>query len=396
MFAAEEVTYVAKKKLNWGKILLVVSGGGLFVAGALYLAFAGGEPDPSFGDESSVSAPPSRQAAGTEVTPPSLTYLESEQEFNRQRQQESLERGTMVVRPQEVGTSNDVPATAPLETVNVERSVAPPPQITTPGAIEAGTAISDQEYSARIRYATDLIASWKMKPLEETVILQAEDTGFNAPPALGMPGEEASGQTPAVAAADDDTAARANAPIIQAGEFLYAESQSAANSEVPSAIRFDLIGHELGEAWVLANYERRGDYLDIKASLLIRKGHPAIPINAVVTGINGSPALRSTINRQFFKKYGLPAIARFIQGFGAAASTPQSTITINATDATQLQTEQLSLGEQALAGVGVAAETIANDLSAASGEVNPIVKLNANEPVSIFFLEDVYINRGQS
>lgn len=365
-----------KTKLNIKGILvfltLVVVVFGLVV----FLAFGGNEDSSSSKFPSTVATVPETHS-GTQVRPPSIQYENSSRNFELQQEATAYRKGEMVVTSP-IGERVDSGA---IET-EPKRVTVPKPQRFEDTPIDTKEQFqSNDVMDKRLRFAEGLIKSWKVRGIE------TEKSPF-------VSTEMNEGSNPVTTPISTDTTNQITPiakPSIQAGEFLYAESLTAANSDVPAAIRFDLIGHPLGKAWIIANYTRKGKFLDIRANLLVIEGRAAIPIDAVVISMSGSPAMRNSINNRYIEKYGLPAIARFIQGFGAAAAMPQQSISITGSGATELETSDLSLSQQALAGASAAAETIADDLTETAAQIQPLVKLKANEPVQIFFLKDVYV-----
>ncbi|MBL4788096.1 MAG: hypothetical protein JKY60_03280 [Kordiimonadaceae bacterium] len=375
----------SKPQLNKKKAITYILVFVVLPVGVIWTAFFSGTEEQSGSPFPTTIDPPPRFATEgvNTANKPTPQFRSSTKNYNEESERRALKQGTVVV-------TSPIPVLAELVTSN--SSVSPlGPRIEAPPPIELGTRSLKQptllgpNFDKQVLNAAALLKSWKLPGMEDPKLIpfnvDVPSKTPTSPTALASIRSKNSSVTPAAK------------PIIQAGEFIYAEAQSAANSEVPAAIRFDLIGHPLGEAWVIADYQRRGEYLDIKARLLVIKGRPAIPINAVIVGSNGSPAVRDSINRQLFKKYGLLFVASFIQGFGAAASVANQSITVSGANSTTIETQPLSVGNQAIAGAGAAAGAIADDLAKTVGDVQPIVKLNINSPVSLFFLEDVFIER---
>lgn len=178
--------------------------------------------------------------------------------------------------------------------------------------------------------------------------------------------------------------------LIRAGTILYAEMQTSANSDVGGPVVAEMVGGPAARGKLIGSFERKGNYLNVVFNRLQMADQPSVTIEAVALDLAiVGPGVRSSINHRYIQRYGLPLIASFLQGFGAAASRGSSVTSSGPNGIVTFNEGSLTSSQQIWAGVGSSMETISGDLTAYAQEMGPLVKLEKDDPVGILFLNDV-------
>lgn len=179
--------------------------------------------------------------------------------------------------------------------------------------------------------------------------------------------------------------------VIAAGQIYYGQTLLEANSDVPSTVLAQVVSGPLkgwrliGEFTVL---EEAGK-LAITFNTAVNDDGKQYGIDAVMLNPKTTlPALRTSINRRYFRRVVLPAAAAFVEGFSEAiADSGRTTVTVSGETVVQDEAE-LDNDQEVATGVEEAAEEVGEVLDELA-DVQPLIIIKAGTPIGVFFKENV-------
>ncbi len=180
--------------------------------------------------------------------------------------------------------------------------------------------------------------------------------------------------------------------LIPAGDVVYGQMFTEANSDVPSPILASLVAGPLKGARMIGEFKVFNDYLYISFTKLSMRGK-LYQINAIALDPNTTLAgVATEVDQRYFSRIIVPAAADFVKEFGnVIANRGVSTTTIVNADGTVVQTQNnsndIDFNQAANAGLGEAANTVSSFAKQEAGKIQPLVRVEAGTPVGIFFLD---------
>lgn len=313
------------------------------------------------------------------------------------------------------------------------RPMAPPPQVSLPGAIAAPTPVvppatvhvveaptprpvpretrpvqqvaqtssqesrDDQMFRAAV---LDLLNGWGGRPSRTDVVLPppsshqaggaSEDraTGEVGRGLRGAGNEQLGGASPA------STMARTLPPqvLVPGGRGVYAHTVVAVNSDAGGPIILQADSGPIAGDRIIGSFGKAGDgeLLVVRVQSLQHNGQ-SIPVDGIVIAPDTmETAVATSVDQHYISRFVLPAAAAFVQGLGQAIATTSNTQAVlspfgGASYSTRLNTDQ-QLGVAA----GVAGARIGAALNQAAPR-GPTIHLAANAGVGIVFLSNVSI-----
>lgn len=203
-------------------------------------------------------------------------------------------------------------------------------------------------------------------------------------------------QTNAVVQSNEPPAAASilGKPSIPAGEIMLAVSKTGANSDLGGEVVVTLVGSDFGENRLIGAYTRKAGYLDIEFNLMsVSRVRGSLPIRARAINLNTlTPGVRTKYRSRWLKRYGLPFLAAFVGGFGDSVQQGTTTSILGNGQSQQVVERDFDLEDQLIISAGAASTALANTLSQEASALQPLVTLDANQPIGILFLQDVYID----
>lgn len=222
---------------------------------------------------------------------------------------------------------------------------------------------------------------------------QAQISGMPAPQAPGTAaGAPVSGlPAPGVMPGEAEGELPQGEIIVQAGDILYAQVVTDAVSDFVTPVVAEItVGEHKGARLVGAfEIDPSTDRMMVGFTQMTWPDGTARTVSALaVDGDTGETAVRSGIERRYFKRYAPIFAASFLNGLAAGASEPDKTI-ISDSDGNQSAVEEpRTLEESAWAGVSEATGEITADIRARMPK-GPKIKLARGYPIGIMFAQDL-------
>lgn len=178
-------------------------------------------------------------------------------------------------------------------------------------------------------------------------------------------------------------------PLISAGEILYAQLITEANSDVPGPILAQIAGGKYSGARLLGDFEVQEELLTLNFNTIVIDGE-AVPINAVaVDPATTLPAMATKVDHRYLKRVILPAAAAFVEGAAEAfAESGRTTITIDGGAAVETE-EEANTEQQISTGVREAGAEIRDILDDMADDAKVLVVVESGTAMGILFTENV-------
>lgn len=203
--------------------------------------------------------------------------------------------------------------------------------------------------------------------------------------------EQAEAQAAAAAAAAGD--ADGEKTLVPAGEILYAQLLTEANSDVPGPVLAQIMVGPLSGSRILGSFSESdsnaGDVLTLEFDTVVYKGE-SIGINGIALDPNTSlPGMATYVDHRYFRRIVIPAAVTFIQGAAeAAANTGLTTVTVNG-EAVAEESEEADSDQEIASGVEEAAAEIAEILEEEQEDIEPLIIIDAGTPFGLLLLEPI-------
>ena len=258
--------------------------------------------------------------------------------------------------------------------------------------------MADQKYQQKIQQRTatmtnvanQLIQAWKIAPI------QAYVGGGPAGDENGA-GEGKSG--PGGASAGKNAAPKADATVVvKMGDVMFAVIDTSVNSDEPGPILATIVSGPLKGAKLIGSFNlpAEAEKMVISFNAMSVPGAPkTLSIAAfAIDPDTARTALSSETNHHYMSRYGALFASTFLEGFGNAFQSADTTITIGGTGDTQQTTVQNGIGRSSLenAVIGLATVGKAWGQYAQQGiKRKPTVEVFSGTGVGILFTQDVKI-----
>ncbi len=178
--------------------------------------------------------------------------------------------------------------------------------------------------------------------------------------------------------------------IFPAGEIVYAQLLTEANSDAPGPVLAQILTGPLAGNRILGSFEVSNDLLLLNFDTIIIDGEN-LSIDAVALDPETTlPGMATEVDHRYLQRVLLPAAAAFIEGLsGAIAESGSTNITINSTATTSTDDEDLDTDQEIATGVEEAGAELRGIIDEMAAEVKVMVRIDAGTPVGILFTEPV-------
>ncbi len=161
-----------------------------------------------------------------------------------------------------------------------------------------------------------------------------------------------------------------------------------ANSDAPGPVLARISNGPLKGNKIIGTFEENEEYLTLNFNTIVVKG-VSQSVNAVALDPKTTlPAVATEVDHRYFKRFIMPAAARFIQGMGDAIAQREQSVTVNNGTTTSTQAD-LKPREELAAGLAEGTQEIADQLEEIGQNTKVLVKVHAGTPIGILFLEPV-------
>ncbi|MBX2833734.1 MAG: hypothetical protein KTR28_02055 [Micavibrio sp.] len=179
--------------------------------------------------------------------------------------------------------------------------------------------------------------------------------------------------------------------LLPAGEVVYAQLLTEANSDVPGPVLARVVSGPFKGSRILGRFKATDDYLVLNFDTLV--------YNEKSLGVDGIgldpettlPGVATSVNRHYMKRLLLPAAAAFIEGFSSALAEGGTTnITIDTGGGSTASTDNDLDSEQEVAtGVQEVGQELRGILTDMADGTEPTIRIAAGTPVGILFTQPV-------
>lgn len=176
--------------------------------------------------------------------------------------------------------------------------------------------------------------------------------------------------------------------LVPAGTIVYAQTLTEANTDAPGPVLARISNGPLKGNKIIGTFEENEEFLTLNFNTVVVKG-VSQSVNAVALDPKTTlPAVATEVDHRYFRRFILPAAARFIEGMGEAIAQREQTVTVNNGTTTSSQAD-LKPREELAAGLSDGASEIADQLDDMGQNTKVMVKVHAGTPIGILFLEPV-------
>lgn len=176
--------------------------------------------------------------------------------------------------------------------------------------------------------------------------------------------------------------------LVPAGTIVYAQTLTEANSDAPGPVLARISNGPLKGSRILGTFDTREEVLTLNFNTVVVKG-VSQSINAIaIDPATTLPAVATEVDHRYWKRFVLPAAARFIQGMGDAIAQREQTVTVN-NGTTVSSTPDLDTKQELAAGLAEGTSEIADQLDNIASQTRVLVKVHAGTSIGILFLEPV-------
>lgn len=259
-------------------------------------------------------------------------------------------------------------------------------------AIAANPALQQQAQKIQQsmqKQAQQLVSSWSAKGGTSTQVYVASPVNMTKTPA------EVAQQQAA------DAAKQQEAPIIKAGDIVFAVLTTGVNSDEPSPVMATILSGPLKGGKLVGSIQKTADLpgtngptkVILNFNVMSIPSAPAsVPVNAVaIDPDTARTALASDVDHHYLSRYGSVFAAAFLQGYGNAIQSSGSQVLIGPLGNTTVTTGDLTGVQEVAAGFGQVGQEWGNQLQDALDRQNTIT-VNAGISIGILFLSDVRLN----
>lgn len=177
--------------------------------------------------------------------------------------------------------------------------------------------------------------------------------------------------------------------LLPAGEILYGQLITEANSDTPGPVVAQIVSGPLKGSRILGDFSVQKELLTLNFNTVVIDGQ-SIPINAIALDPNTTlPGMATEVDHRYLTRIILPAAAAFIEGTADAIEQSGLT-TVTVTGETVTESTGDTTNEQEIsAGVSEAGREIGTILDDIANETEVLVRIHAGTPLGVLFLEPV-------
>jgi intracellular multiplication protein IcmE len=174
--------------------------------------------------------------------------------------------------------------------------------------------------------------------------------------------------------------------IVPAGEILYAQLITEANSDVPGPVLAQIVSGPVSGSRILGSFSVQEELLTLQFNTIVVDGK-SLPMEGVALDPNTTlPGMATDVNRRYFRRVILPTAAAFIEGAASVfAETGRTTVSVSG-DVVAEETTASKLKDQIAGGVEEAGAQLRTILDDMNSDVKTLVKIRAGTPMGILFV----------
>lgn len=199
--------------------------------------------------------------------------------------------------------------------------------------------------------------------------------------------EEVKAQEEAAAKAAVQTGSKV---LIPAGEIIYAQTLTEANSDNPGPVLAQIAVGPLRGARLLGDFETREDVLILNFNTMVVDG-VSYGIDAVALDPDSTlPGLATEVDHRYWKRIVLPMAANFVEGMASAISDSGRTSVTVTGETVAEETQPSTKREEVASGIEEAGQEASDILDDIAGETKTLIIVATGTPFGLLFLDTVY------
>ena len=198
--------------------------------------------------------------------------------------------------------------------------------------------------------------------------------------------EEEAAELAAEGEVSDETSSEV---LLPAGEILYAQLLTEANTDAPGPVLAEIMSGPLKGNRILGTFEEQNELLTLSFDTIVYE-EESLTIDAVALDPETTlPGMATEVDHRYFQRIVLPAAAAFVEGMASAISeSGLTTVTVEG-DTVAEETEDTDTEQEVAAGVEEAGQEIGEILDDLADDVEVLVRIEAGTPIGVLFLEPV-------
>lgn len=198
-------------------------------------------------------------------------------------------------------------------------------------------------------------------------------------------------QEAAEAAALNPPAENGQKTLLPAGEILYAQLITEANSDVPGPVLAEIMSGPFKGSRILGSFQVQKELLTLNFNSVVIDD-VTYPVQAVAIDPETTlPAMATDVDHHYLKRIFLPAAAAFVEGAASAISeTGNTTITISGDVVTSEETAA-SNDQEIASGIDEVGQELRSILDEIADETEVTVIIAAGTPMGILFTQPVIV-----
>jgi intracellular multiplication protein IcmE len=184
------------------------------------------------------------------------------------------------------------------------------------------------------------------------------------------------------------------ARIVKPGDMLFARLVTRAVSTKPGPVLAEIVGGVLNGSRLIGTFSQNDDVMFLEFSTLVYPNGDTTNIDAAaVDPADGTTGLATSVDRFFFERFVVAGAAAFLDEFADQFSDTESSVIISiggGGSTTQETSEEASLEESVVAGIGDAAEVVTDEIERGRGRYSrPEVTIAQGTLFGLLFLNEL-------
>lgn len=178
--------------------------------------------------------------------------------------------------------------------------------------------------------------------------------------------------------------------LFPAGEIVYAQILTEANSDSPGPVLAQISGGPLNGSRILGSFQVQKELLTLNFDTIVIDGI-SYDIDAVaIDPATTLPAMATDVDHHYFKRIMLPAAAAFVSGMAdAIAESGRTSITVSNSGTTTGTTSEPDSDQEVSAGVSEAGDEVRDILDDIADETEVTVRIETGTAIGVLFIEPV-------
>jgi intracellular multiplication protein IcmE len=249
-----------------------------------------------------------------------------------------------------------------------------------------------------------LIQEWNQSPTQAYTEGTNKEQGAASAATVGPgPGPQVDLASGGQANMGDDEMSKQQDIFIKTGDILFAVIDSSVNTDEPAPILATITNGVLKGSKLIGNFNlpSNADKMVITFTTLSMKGvNKTIGISAYAIDPNtGRTALSGSTNHHYLQRYGSLFASTFLEGFGNAFQSANTTITIGGTGGVTNTSVQNGIGRSLTSNAVIGLATVGKAWGQQAQQnmnIPTTVQVYSGTPVGVLFLQDVSIDPNNS